>query len=57
MKKNLLLTSTLALLLASCSFAPQRVKKEGEIDIVSAFENQTELKVSHLGKSIRYVPL
>ena len=57
MKKNLLLTSILALLLASCSFAPQRVKKEGEIDIVSAFENQAELKVSQLGKSIRYVPL
>ena len=57
MKKNLLLTSILALLLASCSFAPQRVKKEGEIDIVSAFENQTELKVSQLGKTIRYVPL
>lgn len=57
MKKDLLLISTITLLVASCSFAPQSATKEGEIDIVPAFENQTELKVSQLGKHIRYVPL
>ena len=57
MKSNLLHTGALALLLAACSTTPQSGKQEGQIDIVSAFENQTELKVSHLGKNIRYVPL
>ena len=57
MKRNLLHTGALALLLAACSTTPQSGKQEGQIDIVSAFENQTELKVSHLGKNIRYVPL
>ena len=57
MKRNLLHTGALALLLAACSTTPQSGKQEGQIDIVSAFENQTELKVSQLGKTIRYVPL
>ena len=57
MKRNLLHTGALTLLLAACSTTPQSGKQEGQIDIVSAFENQTELKVSHLGKNIRYVPL
>ena len=56
-KKNLLHSGALALLLAACSTTPQSGKQEGQIDIVPAFENQTELKVSHLGKNIRYVPL
>ena len=56
-KRNLLHTGALALLLAACSTTPQSGKQEGQIDIVPAFENQTELKVSHLGKNIRYVPL
>ena len=56
-KRNLLQTGALALLLAACYTTPQSGKQEGQIDIVPAFENQTELKVSHLGKNIRYVPL
>ena len=56
-KRNLLHSGALALLLAACSTTPQSGKQEGQIDIVPAFENQTELKVSHLGKNIRYVPL
>ena len=56
-KSYLLHTGALTLLLAACSTTPQSGKQEGQIDIVPAFENQTELKVSHLGKDIRYVPL
>ena len=56
-KRNLLHLGVLALLLTACSTTPQSGKQEGQIDIVPAFENQTELKVSHLGKNIRYVPL
>lgn len=47
----------LASLLIACSPAAQKEKAEGQIDVLPAFENLTELKVSHLGKTIRYVPL
>ena len=57
MKKHLLQTGALVVLLTACSPASQKGGMEGQIDVLSAFENQTELKVSHLGKNIRYVPL
>ena len=47
----------LASLLTACSPSVQNEKAEGQIDVLPAFENLTELKVSHLGKTIRYVPL
>ena len=55
--KKLLFTLASGILMAACSTVPRGEKKEGHIDIVPAFENQTELKISHLGKNIRYVPL
>ena len=45
-----------ALLLTSCSLNDDNDYK-GQINILPAFNMQTELKVSQLGKSIRYVPL
>ena len=45
-----------ALLLTSCSLNNNNDYK-GQINILPAFNMQTELKVSQLGKSIRYVPL
>lgn len=45
-----------ALLLASCSLNDNNDYKE-QINILPAFNMQTKLKVSQLGKSIRYVPL
>ena len=56
MKKTILI-GALALALGACSTASQKSEAQGQIDIVPAFENPTELKVSHLGKNIRYVPL
>ena len=41
----------MASLLMACS--PESQKMEGQIDVLPAFDNQTELKVSHLGKNIR----
>lgn len=56
--KKYIWTSTLwASLLIACSSGTQQEKVEGQIDVLPAFENLTELKVSHLGKNIRYVPL
>ena len=55
MKKHIWMGGILAGMLMACS--PQSQKMEGQIDILPAFENLTELKVSHLGKNIRYVPL
>lgn len=49
----LLLTS----LLMACSPTTQEEKEQGQIDVLPAFENLKELKVSHLGKNIRYIPL
>ena len=56
MKKTILI-GALALALGACSTISQKNEAQGQIDIVPAFENPTELKVSHLGKNIRYVPL
>lgn len=57
MKKHIWMGGLLASLLIACSPAAQKEKTEGQIDVLPAFENLTELKVSHLGKNIRYVPL
>lgn len=57
MKKQTWLGGILASLLTACSPSVQNEKAEGQIDVLLAFENLTELKVSHLGKTIRYVPL
>lgn len=57
MKKHIWMGGILASLMMACSPASQQGESEGRIDVVSAFENLTELKVSHLGKNIRYVPL
>ncbi len=57
MKKQTWLGGILASLLTACSPSVQNEKAEGQIDVLPAFENLTELKVSHLGKTIRYVPL
>ena len=57
MKTHVWMAGALIGLLAACSSASQSGKQEGQIDILPAFENQTELKVSNLGKTIRYVPL
>ena len=56
MKKTILI-GALALALGACSTTSQKNEAQGQKDIVPAFENPTELKVSHLGKNIRYVPL
>ena len=57
MKKQTWLGGILASLLTACSPSVQNKKADGQIDVLPAFENLTELKVSHLGKNIRYVPL
>ena len=46
----------LAMMWSACS-SGQGEKTQGVIDVSSAFENLTELKVSQLGKTVRYVPL
>lgn len=56
MKKTILI-GVMALALGACSTTSQKNEAQGQIDIVPAFENPTELKISHLGKNIRYVPL
>ena len=56
MKKHIWMGGVLAGLMMACSPASQD-QAEGSIDVLPAFENLTELKVSHLGKNIRYVPL
>ena len=48
MKKTILI-GALALALGACSTTSQKNEAQGQIDIVPAFENPTELKVSHLG--------
>ena len=55
MKKCIYVSALLVSLLMACS--PSAQKGEGQIDVLPAFENLTELKVSQLGKNIRYVPL
>jgi len=56
-KTHIGIIGAMACLMAACSPASQKGKSEGQIEILPAFENQTELKISHLGKNIRYVPL
>ena len=56
-KTHIGVIGAIACLMAACSPTSQKGNSEGQIDILPAFENQTELKVSHLGKNIRYVPL
>ena len=55
--KKIILIGASVLALGACSTTSQKNEAQGQIDILSAFENPTELKVSHLGKNIRYVPL
>ena len=55
MKKHFYSSALLAGLLMACS--PSAQTGEGQIDVLPALENLTELKVSQLGKNIRYVPL
>ena len=57
MNKRNWLGSIIASLLIACSPVTQKEKADGQIDVLPEYENLTELKVSHLGKSIRYVPL
>lgn len=57
MKKSIWMGGLLAGLLTACSPSTKTEKMRGQIDVLPAFENLTELKVSHLGKTIRYVPL
>ena len=56
-KTHIGIIGAIAWLMAACSPTSQKGKSEGQIEVLSAFENQTELKISHLGKNIRYVPL
>ena len=56
MKKIIYVSALLVGLLTACSPSEQK-GHEGQIDVLPAFENLTELKVSQLGKNIRYVPL
>lgn len=56
MKRHFLF-GVVACLLAGCSPTSQQDDREGQIDILPAFDQPTELKISQLGKHIRYVPL
>lgn len=56
MKKQLFLGSLFLSLLAACS-SPATTSDTNTIDIAGSMEKLTELKVSQLGKNIRYVPL
>jgi hypothetical protein len=56
MKKQIGIVALIAsMFMLACSSGAEKMK--GQIDVLPAFENLTELKVSHLGKNIRYVPL
>ena len=56
MKKQIGMVALLAsMFLLACSSGAE--KMQGQIEVLPAFENLTELKVSQLGKNIRYVPL
>lgn len=56
MKKQIILGGLLVLLASACS-APNKTDNPNTIDIAGSFEQLTELKVSQLGRHIRYVPL
>ena len=55
MKKHIWIGALCASMLMACSSGTE--KMQGQIDVLPAFENLTELKVSQLGKNICYVPL
>ena len=55
MKKHIWIGALCASMLMACSSGIE--KMQGQIDVLPAFENLAELKVSQLGKNIRYVPL
>ena len=54
--KTTILSASLLLLLSSCT-TTKTTNNLNAIDIAGSFEHLTELKVSQLGKNIRYVPL
>ena len=54
--KTTILSASLLLLLSSCT-PTKTTNNLNAIDIAGSFEHLTELKVSQLGKNIRYVPL
>ena len=57
MKTWIIWGSMLLIMMWSACSSGQGEKTQGMIDVSSAFENLTELKVSQLGKNVRYVPL
>lgn len=56
MKKHLICLPLIAAL-CGCSPSQKGGPSEGQIDVLPALEQLTELKVSQLGKKVRYVPL
>ena len=55
-KKQIGIVALMAsMFMLACSSGTE--KMQGQIDVLPAFENLIELKVSQLGKNIRYVPL
>ena len=55
-KKQIGIVALMAsMFMLACSSGAE--KMQGQIDVLPAFENLAELKVSQLGKNIRYVPL
>lgn len=56
MKTQLILGSLFLSLLGACS-SSNTIEEANAIDVAGCFEQLTELKVSQLGKNIRYVPL
>lgn len=58
MKKDWLYAACLAWMVAACSGTPQRGNEElCSVDVAGAMENLMELKLSELGKDVRYVAL
>ena len=57
MKRKLLVTGMLLSFLISCKNQESRIMDSGVIDIEHGLQNLTRLKVSDLGKTIRYIPL
>ena len=55
MRKHIWMGALCASMLMACSSGTENM--QGQIDVLPAFENLSELKVSQLGKNIRYVPL
>ena len=55
-KKQIGIVALMAsMFMLACSSGTE--KMQGQIDVLPAFGNLTELKLSQLGKNIRYVPL